>query len=182
MYDYAKAYAEAIGASSGKLPDLAGELCSLCQERLSEKGAARIKSFNDFIASEATRAADAARDASDVAIETLRTLSIPTKVQGNLALADFAGLNDTRKALVDEITDYCEAAIQRRGDLVKAATKEDFTAVPALKASVAEKIAAHAALLENEAKAHDEAAKDDGARASERAQLAQLRDRKKLAD
>jgi energy-coupling factor transporter ATP-binding protein EcfA2 len=182
MYDYAKAYAEEIGVSAGKLPDQVGDPCLLCQEPLSEAAATRMQSFNNFVAGEASRAADTARRARDDAIKALRQVQIPTKAQVNRTLAEFAALNEGRRILAAEIDGYCEATCTRRDELLKAAGKADFEAIPALKPSVAAKIAADVAELETEAKTHDAAAMNDNARADDRARQAQLRDCKKLAD
>jgi energy-coupling factor transporter ATP-binding protein EcfA2 len=182
MFEYAKAFARVNGASGDKLPDEIGSPCSLCQEPLTEAGAARIKSFNDFVTGEATRAADAARESLDGAIKAIHAAQIPSKSQAELALAEFGAINEARKALASEIAARCDALIKRRNALLAAATDGNFEPITTLDNGVCDKIAADVAALDTEAMAYDQATADDGARASERAKLDKLRDRKKLAD
>lgn len=182
MFDYAQQFAAASGASSDRLPDQVGDPCALCQEPLSEAGAARIHAFNDFVADAATKAADAARATLQDHRQALQQLQVPRKAQVASALAEFASLSDLRKALADQAATYVESAQQRRNALVTAATGDDIAAAAALAPSLAGQLAAAIDDLETEAKTLDAAAADDAARAGDRARLAELRDRKKLAD
>ena len=182
MYDYARQFAAANGARADKLPDEIGAPCSMCQEPLSEAGAARMRSFNDFVADSAMQAADRARAALGESRQALQRLQIPKKAEVALALAEYASLNDSRKALAEDVADYADSALQRREALASAASTDEVAAALALKSSLAARIGSATAELDSEAKAFDAAAAYDGARASDRAKLAQLRDRKKLAD
>jgi ABC-type transport system involved in cytochrome c biogenesis ATPase subunit len=182
MYDHAKAYALSIYSAADQLPDSEGDLCVLCQEPLSQAAAARLRTFNEFVASEATKAADAARASREEAIMTVGALSIPTQVEATKALAEYAGMDDKRQNLSQTIVDYCVASIVRRDALVKASTPEEFGVVLAVAISPLENIAIYLATLDNEAEAFDLAAKQDTGRGVERAKIAALRDRKKLSD
>lgn len=182
MYDYARQFAAANGASTDKLPDKVGDLCTMCQEPLSEAGAARICSFNNFVADTATRAADAARAALDEARKAFQQLQIPRKAQVEAALAEFATLSASRKTLADEVAAYAEGALQRRNSLAAAASKDDVTVAAPLNASLAGKLSTAVTELEGEAKAFDAAVADDRARARDRAKLSELQDRRRLAD
>ena len=182
MYDYARQFAVANGASPEQLPDNVGDLCAMCQEPLSEAGAARIRSFNDFVADAATRAADAAQAALTDARKALQQIQIPRKAQVEAALGEFAALSENRKVLADAVAAYVDSALQRRNSLAAAASRDAVAAAAPLKASLAGKLSAAATELEAEAKTLDAAVGDDGARASERAKLNELRDRKRLAD
>ena len=183
MYEYAKTFAQANGAGAGKLPDSVGDPCALCQEPLTEDAAVRVKSFNDFVAGEATKVADAARQLLSEAVQTVRKVRIPTKAQVDLALGDYAAANKARKGLAADIAASCDATIKRRDALLNAATDSgDFDRVPSLDVGILERIATDAAALETEAVEFDRAAKDNSARALERAKLSALRDRKKLSE
>ena len=182
MYDHAKAYALSIHSGADQLPDSEGDLCVLCQEPLSQAGAARLRTFNEFVDSETTKAADAARASREEAIKNVVALSIPTHVEATKALAEYGGMDDIRKNLSQTIVEYCAAAIVRRDALVKACTREEFSAIPAVAMSPLENITNDLATLDNEAEAFEVAAKQDTGRVVERAIIAALRDRKKLSD
>jgi len=183
MYEYAKAFAQANDAGDGKLPDEIGDACALCQEPLTGNAAARVRSFNDFVTGEATKAADAARQSLSEAVQAVRSVQLQTKAQAELAFGDYAAMSEARKGLAGDIAAYCERAIKRRDALAKAATEDGgFEGVPALEGGLSEKIATDITALDDEAAEFDKAAADDSARASERAKLDKLRDRKKLTD
>jgi energy-coupling factor transporter ATP-binding protein EcfA2 len=182
MYDYARQFAGANGVPAEKLADNVGDLCAMCQEPLSEAGAARIRSFNDFVADAATQAADNAIAVLNEARKALQQSQIPRKAQVEAALGEFAAFSESRKALVDEVAAYCEGALQRRGFLAAAANKDHVAAILPLQRNLAGKLSAAVAELEVEAKAFDAAAANGGARPSDRAKLSELQDRRRLAD
>ena len=183
MYAHAKTFARANGAAEDKLPDTVGDACALCQEPLSEGGAARVKAFNEFVAGEATKAADTARQALQDAVQVLRDLKMPTKAQIETDLGEYAAIDDVKQAFAAEIAAFAEAAIKRRNAIGLAAMGDgNFEEIPALAAPLTEKLSAEVTALDTAAAAYDEAAKDDKARAAQRAALAALQDRKKLAD
>ena len=182
MYDYAKAYSTSINAGDDRLPDAEGDRCVLCQQPLSQEGAARVRAFNDFVASEAAKAADAARLRREEVTKAFRALSIPAPAQVTQELAEYASMDDTRKGSVQNVAEYFAVAAARRDALVSSVTIEEFMAVPALAGSPLANVATDIASLDAEAAAFDLAAKQDTGRAAERAQLAVLRDRKKLSD
>ncbi len=97
MYDYARAYATSIHVGSDRLPESEGDRCVLCQELLHEEGAARVRSFNDFVTSEATKAADAARLSREEATNAVRALTLLPRIQATQGLAEYAGMDDARK-------------------------------------------------------------------------------------
>jgi energy-coupling factor transporter ATP-binding protein EcfA2 len=182
MYDYAKAYATSIDLDSDVLPDREGDRCILCQEYLSKDGAARVRAFNDFVTSAATKAADVARLSREEATDAIRALSLPTRAQATQALAEYAGMDDTRMVWSKNIIDYYAAAVARRDALVKALAREEFATVPELIINPLSRITADIDALNTEAEAFDLAAKEDTGRAVERAKLVALRDCKKLSD
>lgn len=183
MYDHAKAFVKANGATEDKLPAAVGDACALCQEPLSASGAARVKAFNEFVAGEVTKASDAARQALQGAIQALRELKLTTKAQIEVDLGDYAAIDDAKKAFASEIAAYADAAIKRRNTLGLAANGDgSFDEIPELAAALTERLSAEVTALETMAAAYDEAAKSDQARAIKRAKLAELQDRKKLAD
>lgn len=182
MYDYAKAYAAAIGKGGDKLPDQIGDPCLLCQEPLSVAGAERAQSFNEFVAGTASKASDKARAGRDTAVAELRALQIPAQAQVAAALAEFSGIGAIEKKLKEDVEAYFLAAIARRDALVAAAASENFDSVPALPTALTEAVTSTAASLEVDAKRHDDAASNDNGRAVERARQAALKDRKKFSD
>jgi energy-coupling factor transporter ATP-binding protein EcfA2 len=182
MYDYAKVYATSIHVGSDRLPDSEGDLCVLCQEPLHEEGAARVRAFNDFVASEAAKAADAARLSREEATNAVRALSLATRTQTTQALAEYAGMDDTRKLYSQNIVDYYAAAVVRRNALVEAVTHGEFVAVLQLASNPLANITVDIAALNAEADAFDLAAREDTGRSAERTRLAALRDRNKLSD
>lgn len=183
MYEHAKAFVHANGAAEGSLPDAVGDNCALCQEPLTESGAARMKSFNEFVAGETTKAADTARQVLQETVQALRELKLPTKAQIDVDLGDYAAIDASTKSFVEELGSYTDAAIQRRNALGTAAMGDgNFDAIPEMAASIADKLTAESAALEKAAVGLEEAAKSDKARADQRAKLAALQDRKKLAD
>ena len=149
MYDYAKAYATSIYVGSDRLPDSEGDRCVLCQEPLSTEGAARVRAFNDFVASEAAKAADAARLSREEATNAVRVLSLPTRAQATQALAEYAGMDDTRKVWSQKIVDYYAEAVVRRDALVEAVTREEFAAIPEIVTSPLANMTADIAALDN---------------------------------
>ncbi|ARJ67600.1 hypothetical protein WV31_19040 [Magnetospirillum sp. ME-1] len=182
MYDYAKAYATSLQPDQDRLPDGEGDLCVLCQEPLSADGSARVRAFNDFVAGQAAKAADAARAALEQAVAKVREVQIPATAQVDLALAEFGGLSESRAQLGKALANYFAAALARRNALLEAVGTGAFATVPTLLPSPISDITADIAALEAEAVAFDQAAKEDGSRAAERGRLAALRDRKKLSD
>ena len=182
MYDYAKAYAASLQAFQDKLPDSEGDLCVLCQEPLSADGAGRMRGFNEFIAGEATKAADAARANLEKEIAKIRELVIPNVTQTELALAEYSGLSDVRRLLAKAVLEYFETAINRRNALLGAVVTGSFSNIPALSQSHYDTIASDIVALEAEAISFETAAKNDGGPAADRANLAALRDRMKLSD
>lgn len=182
MYNYAKAYAESLGTGKEQLPDTVGEHCVLCQEPLTEAAAERVRAFNDFMAGTASKAALAARQAVDRALADIRGIQITTCKQAELNLGEYGGLSEARKSLAEEITDYCATSVARRDGILTAATLDALSAAPELPNSLTAKLAAEILALESEAKVFDETANKDNGRAKERARLAELEDKKKLAD
>lgn len=183
MYDYAKAYAVSIHVgSAGRLPDREGDRCVLCQEPLSKEGEVRVRAFNDFVASEAAKAADAARLSREAATNTVRALSLLTRAQAVQALAEYADMDETRKVWSQNIVDYYSAAGTRRGALLNAVAPEEFAAVPDLVTNPLTNITADIVALDVKAKNYDLDATEDTSRAAQRAQLAALRDRNNLSN
>lgn len=182
MYNYAKAYAQSLGIGKEQLPDSVGEPCVLCQEPLTVAAVARVKAFNDFMVGSASKAALAARQAVDKALADIRGIQITPSKQANLNLGEYSGLSEVRKSLAKEIADYCATAIARRDAILVVITTEDLLAVPELPNGLSAKLATDILALEIEEKAFEEAAKKDDGRAKERARLAELEDKKKLAD
>lgn len=182
MYDHARQYAESIGLAAGKLPDNIGDPCVTCHTPLSAEAAARIKSFNDFVANQAAKDADAARRACEVAYNSFQDLQVATKTQVDTALAEYAGTGAKEKANADKVAAYFQAAAQRRADILKAKTIEDIAGVSALPADPTELLSTAMETLEAEANAFDLAATKDEARKSQRAKYNELTDRKRLSE
>lgn len=182
MYDYARKYAADIGVGNGNLPDQDSERCVLCQKPLSSEGAARIREFNSFVASEASKAADAAAEARDNAIRSLTNFEIPSGAAVTVTLDEYSNLSRTRGEFASKISAYFEAAYRRRAALCSAGDVSAFEAVPHMPTSIVSDLVNEYELLLHEAQMYQRAADGDATSAAERLRRDKLRDRKKLND
>lgn len=181
LYDHAKAFAESLGLSAQGLPAMEGDPCVLCQSPLSPEAARRVQSFNEFVAGQAAVAAKSAKEARQQAVQAIKVVAIPQTIPVQLALAEYGGLDDMRQAFVKALAEYFVSTANRRDALLKAASPEEFATLSALTASPLGALTKEIAALESEAAAFEASAKDNGERATERQNHAQLQDRKKLS-
>ncbi len=183
MFDHARAYAASVtGVDHQHLPDQEGDHCMLCQEPMTADAAARVRAFNDFVMGAANKAALAASVAHGEALRKVKDLAIATSDAVEAALGEFGDLAAKRKETVPLIAAYCTAAGKRRDAIVAITTLADLTALPLLADPIVLKVRTEVEALEAEALADDEAAANDGNRATDRAQRDALKDRKKLSD
>lgn len=183
MFDHARAYAASItGVDHEDLPDQEGDRCMLCQEPMTADAAARVQAFNDFVMGAANKAALTASVSHGEALRQIKDLAIATSEAVEAALGEFGDLAVKRKEMVPLIAAYCAAAGQRRDAIVGVAALADFTALPLLADPITADIRMEVEALEAEALADDEAATNDGNRATDRARRDALKDRKKLSD
>jgi hypothetical protein len=183
MFDHARAYAASVtGIDHEHLPDQEGDRCMLCQEPMTTDGAERVRAFNDFVTGAANKAAQGASESHGEALRQIKDLAIATSEAIDAALGEFGDLAVKRKEMVPLIAAYCTAAGTRRDAIVGVAALADFTAFPLLADPIATKLRTEVEALEVEALADDEAAANDGNRATDRARRDTLKDSKKLSD
>lgn len=183
MFDHARAYAASItGIDHQHLPDQEGDRCMLCQEPMTEDAAERVRAFNHFVTGAANKAAQTASVAHGEALRQIKDLVMATGEAVEAALGEFGDLSAKRKEMLPLIAAYCAAAGKRRDAIVGVTALADFVALPPLADPIATKVRTEVAALEAEALADDEAAANDGNRASDRARRDVLKDRKKLSD
>lgn len=182
MYDYARLYAESLGMPPGKLPDNVGDLCVTCHTPLDDEAAARIKSFNDFVADTATKAAEAAEAARLVAMKVIQDLVIPTKAQVEAALSEYRATGATEEANAGVLAGYLTSATERKTGLLKSTAADAVDGVAMLADDPARMLKAIIDGLEADAVAFDDAAAKDTARAAIREKYQSLSDKKKLSE
>ncbi|WP_037094229.1 AAA family ATPase [Rhizobium leguminosarum] len=179
LFEAARAFAISSGdQTDDRLPALEGDLCLLCQEPLSEAGASRIGRFNDFISSEASRLAQAARTRLEEALGGLRSVAIPSEQVITENFAIYAEDNAVRAGVTSHLVEAIHDFERRRAAMVSGAT--EIPRVPDLSDLLATVRSEHNLL---EAEAHELTHKaTHAARLDEkRARLADLRDRNTLA-
>jgi energy-coupling factor transporter ATP-binding protein EcfA2 len=166
-------------AAPERLPETTGDLCLLCLEPLSSSGAARLVRFNDFVSGEATKRADAARKALQGLLAQVDQIKVPEVAVVEASLAGYGQLNAARAVSVTEIARILGEFELRRAALL------DETANPAAAPDVApltETVNAELVRLEEEADALQRSASHTKILDTKRAQLADLKDRTKLAN
>ena len=95
LYLAAREFAVLAGGTPEKIPDQVGDPCALCQEPLGPEASIRLGRFNAFIQSEASKRADAARDALAAAVETLK---VPSDRRSRVVARSAAHPSGGRKA------------------------------------------------------------------------------------
>lgn len=180
LFEAARAFATAAtGEASERLPDAAGDLCLLCLEPLTPSGAARLARFNDFVAGEAAKRADRARDALKTLIERIEQIAVPELAVVEDSLAGYSQLDAVRASMVaDLLKTLAEFKARRRALLDEAASPPATPDITALLAFATAEVAS----LEEEAATLQRTASHTDALDAKRARLAELKDRSKLAN
>ena len=180
LYDAARKFAAGVAeAPSERLPETEGDHCLLCLEPLTSSGAARIARFNDFVNGEATKRADKARKSLQAILAQVDQIEVPETSVVEESLTGYGQLDDTRALIVTEIVKILLKFKTRRAALLDgSATLPPPPEVEALTATVI----AERNRLEDEAVSFEQSATHTGALDALRAELAELKDRAKLAN
>lgn len=162
-----------------RLPEAHGDLCLLCQEPLAPGGADRMRRFNDFVAGEATKRADAALKARNAILDAVRSAILPEFDPVRDALAEYAALSPERKGIVTAIGAALGDLAGRRDSLLQ----DEVRALPMpdlfeLKAEIATELAT----LPKEADDFEKQATHGAILDAKRKELADLKDRVRLAN
>jgi energy-coupling factor transporter ATP-binding protein EcfA2 len=179
MFEAARAFATSDSeAAPARLPEAAGDLCFLCLEPLSPAGSERLKRFNDFVSSEASRRADRARDGLKTLVETIGKITIPAIDVVEESLYGYRELGDTRQDLAARIIAFLDEFGARRTALLD----ETATSLPTAPdvATIIVEIAQERQTLEAEALALQQSAAHSAGLDAKRTRLAYLKDRVKL--
>ncbi len=179
LFEAARKFA-AVGmeAAPERLPERTGDLCLLCLEPLTSSGAARLARFNDFVSGEATKRADAARKALQGLLAQVEQVKVPDVAVVEESLAAYGQLNATRADTVVEIIRILREFDTRRAALLN----ETANPAPAPDvAAIIAKASAELVRLEEEAALLQRSASHTEALDANRARLAELKDRAKLA-
>ena len=181
LYQAARDFAVLSGGPADKLADQVGDTCALCQELLGESAAGRVARFNAYVQSEATKRADAAREALDAAKAVLEGLVVPaTEVVSN-TLNGYAGIDATRAAMVSQIEAALIAYALRRKTMIDRANDPSVEVQP-LPPSLCTLVMADVEKLDAEAVQLEATATHAAALDADRARIAELKDRSKLHD
>lgn len=180
LYEAARRFV-AVGVQTPpvRLPDAAGDLCVLCLEPLTATSAARLARFNDFVSGEAAKRAKDARDALETLLAQVEQVKVPELSLVEEALAGYGQLDVSRAMTVADILEALAGFEVRRAALL------DETAPPAPVPDVtalAETVAAECKRLEDEATSLQRSASHTVVLDAKRTQLAELKDRAKLAN
>ncbi|WP_442772610.1 AAA family ATPase [Paenirhodobacter enshiensis] len=180
LFEAAREFAAVgAGAPPERLPEGTGDLCLLCLEPLTSSGAARLARFNDFISGVATKRADSARNAIKELLAQVEQVKVPELAVVEESLAGYGQLDATCSATVAEIIRILgEFGSRRVALLEEGANPVPAPDVDALTATVTAKLAR----LEEEAASLRRNASHTAALDAMRAQLAELKDRAKLAN
>lgn len=181
LYEAARAFAALSGGHPDKISDQVGDPCPLCQDPLGETAAARIARFNAFVQSEASKKADAAREALEQARMKLEDLTVPPSEVVANSLTGYAGLDAARAAFVVTIEDALIAYAARRQAMV-VRTNDPVIGVPSMPSSLLTAVAAEISALDAEAGQLEATATHAAALDSDRNRVAELKDRRKLHD
>jgi energy-coupling factor transporter ATP-binding protein EcfA2 len=162
-----------------RLPEGHGDLCPLCQEPLTPGGADRMRRFNDFVAGEATRRADAALKTANAILEAVRSAILPEFDAVRDALTEYAALSPERKGVVTAIGTALGDLAGRRDSLLQ----DEVQALPMpdlfeLKAKIEKELAT----LPKEADEFEKLATHGAVLDTKRKELADLKDRVMLAN
>lgn len=181
LYEAARAFAVQSVGPSEKIADQVGDPCPLCQEPLSETAAARMARFNAFVQSEASKKADAAREALDKAKAALDDLTVPPADVVTASLAGYAGLDAARAAAVVKIADALTAYAARRQAMIDRIANPSHE-VPPLPESLVAAVAKEIGTLDAEAVQLEATATHAATLDADRSRVADLKDRRKLHD
>ncbi|WP_161492636.1 AAA family ATPase [Pseudophaeobacter leonis] len=162
-----------------RLPEHVGDHCMLCQEPLSIAGSARIKRFNDFVAGEASKRADLARKALDEVVSSIEAAKLPQADTVRDALVEYSKDTVERKEIVKKIAAALDALAQRRASLLS--TEISLTQQPDL-SHLIQSISTELSALAEEAAEFEKQALHSEVLDKKRKQLANLKDRTKLAN
>jgi len=183
MYDYAREYVQSVNPDLATLPTSEGDPCALCQQPLSADASGRMQRFAEFVNDQASKAADAAQLTLRGEVVALQAVNIPKRKDVEHAVADYRKLNEQAEQIAVAIIDYLDRAEARRLTLVEATNTGTFEKVGELAESIAANLADEIKLLELFVVEFDKAtATDSGQRTTDRARLAELKDRKKLSE
>ena len=183
MYDYARKYVQSLDSKAATLPANEGDPCALCQQPLSSDASQRVQRFAVFVSDQASRKADEAQAMLKAEITALQGLSIRKRSDVEHAVADYRKLGDQQEQIAVATIDYFAKAEKRRADLVAATKTVEFSKFEVLAANITERISEDIKALLVEAENYDKAVTTDSAqRSKDRAQLAELKDRKKLSE
>lgn len=179
LFEAARAFATAeANVPIQRLPETAGDLCMLCQEPLSEAGAARLSRFNDFVSGEASRRANLAREALKAILNELSNVKVPEVEVVAETLSGYSELDAGRQSISSKITSaLADFASYRAALLDDTVTPGPAPVAEALTSTIAgelEKLNAEAADLEH-------VATHTVTLDIKRARLADLKDRAKLS-
>jgi ABC-type ATPase involved in cell division len=181
LYQAARDFAALSGGPADKIADQVGDPCPLCQEPLDETAAARMARFNAFVQSEASKRADAARQALSAAKAALEGLPVPAVDVVANSLSGYAGIDAARAAVVAEIEAALAEYAARRKAMIERIVEPGLD-VPPLPATLQTAVAADIALLNAEATQLEATAIHAAALDADRARIAELKDRSKLRD
>lgn len=170
--------ASGVEAPLDRLPEAIGDLCPLCLEPLTPPGAARLARFNDFVSGAAAKRADGSRDALKALLAQVEQVKVPEVAVVEESLAGYEKLDATRATTAAEIIRILGEFETRRAELMD----EMATPVPAPDVTaIIAKVTAELARLEEEAATLQRSASHTETLDAMRAQLAELKDRAKLA-
>lgn len=181
MYQHAEAYIVAAGFAE-HLPHGIGEPCALCQQPLSEDGAARMTRFRQFMTDAAATQLAAAQEAFEARKPIVEAVSFDAPQRARAALVELQLSGEEGAQLTEEIGNWSEAMDARRIAVLAAFEDGNFDAIPPAPETLAVRMTDLAVRLDTEADALMRAAEGDAAAlAVQRKELADLEDRKKLA-
>jgi AAA domain len=183
MYDYAREYVQSVNPNLANLPTNEGDPCALCQQPLSAGASERMLRFAEFVNDQASKAADAAQLALREEVASLQALNIPKRKNVEHAVADYRNLNEQAEQVAVAIIEHLDKAEARRLTLVEATNAGSFEKLGEPAESITTKLADEITALELFAVECDKMTETDSAqRTTDRARLAELKDRKKLSE
>lgn len=162
-----------------RLPDNVGDHCVLCQEPLSTIGADRIKRFNDFVTGEASKRADLAQKTVDEVVSHIEAAKLPQTDTVRDALVEYSNDKPERGVIVAKIAAALDDLAQRRIDLLSTETLCDK---PPELTDLVQEISTELSTLALEADELEKQALHSESLHEKRKQLANLKDRTKLAN
>ena len=181
LYLVARDFAALSGGSPERIADQVGDPCPLCQSPLGAEAAARMGRFNAFVHSEASRRADAAREALAKAVAELEGVTVPPADVVSSSLTGYAGLDTTRAETVSQVEALLQSYAARRKSLIDRVSDAAHQPPPlpaSLRAALSDEIEKlNAEVTQLESSATHAAALD-----ADRARIAELKDRSKLRD